>query len=68
MAKNQGEGFKHRIKSLLGLRKATTIQAVGSEREEEHEFIFSTDVLKVMHCDHLFDILRHIILAAIGWL
>ena len=56
MAKNQGEGFKHRIKSLLGLRKATTIQAVGSEHEEEHEFIFSTDVLKVMHSDHLIDI------------
>eukprot|EP00112_Aurelia_sp_Birch-Aquarium-sp1_P022187 Seg616.18 transcript_id=Seg616.18/GoldUCD/mRNA.D3Y31 product=Tuberin protein_id=Seg616.18/GoldUCD/D3Y31 len=52
MAKNQGEGFKHRIKSLLRLRKATTIQTVGSEREEEHDFIFSADVLKELGKDN----------------
>eukprot|EP00795_Rhopilema_esculentum_P009264 gene9264-16954_t len=46
MAKSHGEGFKHKIKSLLGIRKANTIQKAGIENEEEHGFIFSPDVLK----------------------
>ena len=47
MAKSHGEGFKHKIKSLLGIRKANAIQKAGIENEEEHGFIFSPDVLKV---------------------
>ena len=49
MAKNpgHGEGFKHKIKSFLGLRKGATIPAGLHEDKESDEYIFSPDVLKV---------------------
>ena len=47
MSKNQGEGIKHRLKTLLGLKKTHTIPAIGHENEEEQEYIFTVDKLKV---------------------
>lgn len=47
MSKNQGEGIKHRLKTLLGLRKTNPVPTIGNEYEEEQEFIITVDKLKV---------------------
>lgn len=56
MSKNQGEGLKHKLKTLLGLKKTHTIPTIGSDNEEEQEYVFTVDKLKVCNFDlsHVF--------------
>lgn len=49
MAKRQGEGLKHKLKTLLGLKKTNTVPTIGIDYEEEQIYIFTVDKLKVCY-------------------